>query len=64
VALVALVITGCATLLLMVKLNVAVPVPPLLVALNVTVDVPALVGVPEIDPVAFIDNPAGRLLAP
>jgi len=36
---------------LMVKVSVALPVPPALVALIVTVYVPAVVGVPEINPV-------------
>jgi hypothetical protein len=49
----------------MVKVSVAVPVPPLLVALNVTVDVAAVVGVPEINPVAVLtDKPAGKGVAP
>ena len=39
---------------LIVKVRVAVPVPPLLVALSVTVDVPAVVGVPEIKPVPVL----------
>ena len=50
---------------LIVKVSVAVPVPALLVALNVTVDVPAVVGVPEINPVAVLtDTPPGKPLAP
>ena len=62
-AVVALVITGAAGL--MVSASVALPVPPLLVALSVTVDVPAVVGVPEINPdVLFTDNPAGNPVAP
>jgi len=57
-----LVITGGAGL--MVKVKVALPVPPALVALMVTVYVPAVVGVPEITPVlVFTDRPAGRLVA-
>jgi len=48
----------------MVKVNVALPVPPALVALMVTVYVPAVVGVPEIDPVlVFTDRPAGSPVA-
>jgi hypothetical protein len=44
-----------------VKVRVALPVPLELVALTLTVEVPAVVGVPEINPVAvFTDNPAGR----
>ena len=51
-------ITGGAGL--MVKVKVALPVPPALVALMVTVYVPAVVGVPEITPVlVFTDRPAG-----
>jgi hypothetical protein len=62
-AVVALVITGAAGL--MVSASVALPVPPLLVALSVTVDVPAVVGVPEINPdVLFTDKPAGNPAAP
>jgi hypothetical protein len=65
VALVELVITGAETLLLLVSVSVAVPVPPLFVAFNVMVDVPAAVGVPEITPVPLlIDRPAGNPLAP
>jgi hypothetical protein len=49
----------------MVKVKVAVPVPALLVALKVTMDVPAVVGVPEINPVAVLmESPAGNPLAP
>ena len=45
----------------MVRVNVALPVPPALVALIVTVYVPAVVGVPEIKPVlAFTVKPAGN----
>ena len=40
---------------------IGLPVPPALVALRVTDDVPAVVGVPEIKPVAvLIDKPAGN----
>jgi len=57
-----LVITGGAGL--MVKVKVALPVPPALVALMVTVYVPAVVGVPEINPVlVFTVNPAGSPVA-
>ena len=45
---------------LIVKVKVALPVPPELVALIVTAYVPAVVGVPEINPVlVFTDRPAG-----
>jgi len=48
----------------MVKVKVALPVPPALVALMVTVYVPAVVGVPEINPVlVFTVNPAGSPVA-
>lgn len=48
----------------MVKVNVALPVPPELVALIVTLDVPAVVGVPEIKPVlVFTDRPPGSPVA-
>jgi hypothetical protein len=58
-----LVMTGVAGL--MVKVNVALPVPPALVALIVTLYVPAVVGVPEITPVlVFTLKPAGSPLAP
>jgi hypothetical protein len=58
-----LVITGTAGLT--VRVRVAWPVPVALVALNVTGEVPAVVGVPEIKPVAVLtDNPAGRPVAP
>jgi hypothetical protein len=58
-----LVMTGGA--LAIVKVKVALPVPPLLVALSVTADVPADVGVPEITPVPVLtDKPAGKLVAP
>jgi len=49
---------------LIVKVNVALPVPPELVALMVTLYVPAVVGVPEIKPVlVFTDKPAGSPVA-
>ena len=49
---------------LIVKVNVALPVPPALVALIVTVYVPAVVGVPEITPVVvFTVNPPGSPVA-
>jgi len=48
----------------MVKVRVALPVPPALVALMVTLYVPAVVGVPEINPVlVFTVNPAGSPVA-
>ena len=54
--------TGVAGLI--VKVNVALPVPPELVALMVTVYVPAVVGVPEINPVlVFTVRPAGNPVA-
>ena len=54
-----LVITGGGGL--MVKVSVALPVPPALVALIVTLYVPAVVGVPEINPVlVFTLRPAGN----
>jgi hypothetical protein len=57
-----LVMTGFAGLI--VKVNVALPVPPALVALIVTVYVPAVVGVPEIKPVVvFTVKPAGNPVA-
>jgi hypothetical protein len=57
-----LVMTGGAGL--MVKVKVALPVPPALVALIVTLDVPAVVGVPEINPVlVFTVKPAGNPVA-
>ena len=59
----ALVIAG-ALCALIVKDNVAVPVPVPLVALNVTLDVPAAVGVPEMTPVAVsTESPAGNPVA-
>ena len=58
-----LVITGSARVIVRVK--EALLVPPLLVALNVTLEVPALVGVPEIKPeTAFTVRPAGNPDAP
>jgi hypothetical protein len=60
---VALLMTGFATETVNVK--VALPVPPALIALRVTEDVAAVVGVPDITPVAvLIDSPAGRPVAP
>ena len=51
--------TGVAGLI--VKVSVALPVPPALVALIVTLYVPAVVGVPEITPVlVFTLKPVGR----
>ena len=50
--------------LLIVKVSVALPVPPALLALMATVYVPAVVGVPEIAPVVvFTANPAGSPVA-
>ena len=50
--------------LLIVKVSVALPVPPALVALMVTVYIPAAVGVPEINPVlVFTVRPAGNPVA-
>jgi hypothetical protein len=50
---------------LIVITSVDVPVPPELVALMVTVYVPAVVGVPEINPVAVLTvKPGGKPLAP
>ena len=49
---------------MIVKVSVALPVPPELVALMVTLYVPAVVGVPEITPVlVFTDRPAGSPVA-
>jgi len=61
-AVVGLAIAGAAGLI--VRVSVAVPVPPLLVALNVTDEVPAAVGVPEIKPlVVFAVRPGGSPVA-
>ena len=50
---------------LIVKVRVALPVPPLLVALRVTLEVPAPVGVPEINPEPVLTvRPAGSPDAP
>ena len=50
--------------MLIVKVSVALPVPPALVALIVTLYVPAVVGVPEISPlVVFTVKPAGSPVA-
>ena len=50
--------------MLIVKVSVALPVPPALVALMVTLYVPAVVGVPEINPVlVFTVKPAGSPVA-
>lgn len=49
---------------LMVRTNVAVPVPVAFVAPIVTLDVPAAVGVPVTDPVDVLtESPAGRPVA-
>ena len=49
---------------MMVKVSVALPVPPELLALIVTVYVPAVVGVPEINPVLVSTvKPAGSPVA-
>jgi len=57
-----LVITGVGGLI--VKVSVALPVPPALVALMVTLYVPGVVGVPEISPVVvFTVKPAGSPVA-
>ena len=49
---------------MMVKVSVALPVPPALVALIVTLYVPAVVGVPEINPVLVSTLiPAGNPVA-
>jgi hypothetical protein len=56
------VITGAAELIVRVKLALAVP--PELVALTVTIDVPAAVGVPEINPVVLLTaSPEGKPVA-
>lgn len=50
---------------MIVKLSVAVPVPPLLVALKTTLNVPRAVGIPEINPVVVLtERPAGNPPAP
>jgi hypothetical protein len=50
---------------LTVNVSDPVPVPLASVALSVTIDVPAMVGVPEINPVAlFTDSPVGKPEAP
>ena len=50
--------------MLIVKVSVALPVPPALLALIVTLYVPAVVGVPEISPlVVFTVKPAGSPVA-
>ena len=50
--------------MLIVKVSVALPVPPALVALIVTLYVPAVVGVPEIKPVlVFTLKPVGNPIA-
>jgi len=58
VAVVELVITGVAGLI--VRVRVAVPVPPAFVALKLMIETPAVVGVPEIRPVpVLMESPAG-----
>ena len=62
-----LVMTGAGLFVvgLIVKVRVAVPVPPLLVARSVTLDVPSTMGVPEIKPVVVLtERPAGNPVAP
>ena len=50
---------------LIVRVSVAVPVPPALVALSVTDEVPAVVGVPEIAPAVVLTvRPEGSPEAP
>ncbi len=62
-ALNALVIAGVPDALI-VKVNVAEPVPAALVALNATLDVPAALGVPEMTPVAVLtESPTGNPVA-
>ena len=52
------------TAFVMVRTSVADPVPPEFVALIAIFEVPAVVGLPEINPVAvFIERPAGRPVA-
>ena len=49
----------------MVNVRAAVPLPPLLAAFSVMFDVPAVVGLPEIKPVAVsTDKPIGSPVAP
>ena len=61
-AVVELVITGVAGLI--VRVRVAVPVPPALEALKVILELPAEVGVPEMRPVTVsTDNPVGSPVA-
>ena len=61
-AVVELVMTGGRGLI--VKVSVAVPVPPLFVARSVTLDAPAAVGVPVIKPVVVLtESPAGNPVA-
>ena len=61
-AVVELVITGVAGLI--VSDRVCVPVPPALVALKLTLEFPAVIGVPEMSPVTVsMDRPAGRPVA-
>ena len=64
-AVVVLVIAGGWTGASAIKMvNVALPVPPVLVALKVTEALPAAVGVPLIKPVVvLIESPAGRPVA-
>jgi len=63
VAVSALVMTGAGGLI--VKVNVALPVPLALVALIVTLYVPGVAAVPEIKPVAVLTaKPAGSGAAP
>ena len=58
----ALVTAGTAGLI--VRVSVAVPVPPALVALSEMVEVPVAVGVPEIKPlVVLTDSPEGNPVA-
>ena len=62
--LVELVITGAEPAGLIVRLKVAVPVPPALVALKATLKVPLAVGVPEMRPdVVFTERPPGKPVA-
>ena len=62
-ALVGLVMTGAAGLIVSDKL--VLPVPPAFVALMVTLGLPAAVGVPEMTPVEVLTvRPAGKFVAP